>query len=261
VQSDEVEHGAHRLAGSASEAAAELLEEQRGALRRAEHQQRVDSRDVDALIEQIDGEQHRDPTSGEIVQRLPSLVGRRGTPHGASRDASTVKLARHEPGVLDADAEPQCTHASDVGDPFPQLPDQRTNPQIARRVDVRQRLDVIALASPPWRETGEVPTCADIAGDDNPLGGTYGQGDVLDCEALVADEDIPEREGEFDTAISDAAAECGVEANVGDDGDSISFDTKGDEESFGDDLGDMACVLTELDTPDHVISRMDSKTT
>jgi hypothetical protein len=109
-----------------------------------------------------------------------------------------------------------------------------------------------------WRDTGDVPTCADIRGEDNPAGGTFSQRDVGDCEALAAGEDRPDRTGEFDTEISDAAAECDVDGNVGDEGTSISFDTVGDNERNGDDINDLACVLAELDVPDHVLNRMDS---
>lgn len=44
--------------------------------------------------------------------------------------------------------------------------------------------------------------------------------------------------------------------NVGDDGGSISFDTQGDDDASGDDLVDVLCVLTALETPDRVISQM-----
>ena len=62
--------------------------------------------------------------------------------------------------MLDADAEPQCTNASDVGDPLAQLADQLANPQVVRRVDVGQRRDVIALPSPPWH-VPEIETVVD----------------------------------------------------------------------------------------------------
>ena len=58
VRADEVEHGAERLALRLAQPAAELLEEQRRALGRAQHQHRVDVGHVDALVEQVDRE-HR----------------------------------------------------------------------------------------------------------------------------------------------------------------------------------------------------------
>lgn len=61
--------------------------------------------------------------------------------------------------------------------------------------------------------------------------------------------------------MADAAKACDVETNswidVGDEGRSISMKSEG-EESDGADLADMACVFSEIDTPDSVISRIDS---
>lgn len=58
--------------------------------------------------------------------------------------------------------------------------------------------------------------------------------------------------------IEAAAQSCGVEANVGDNGSSIEFDTTGEEDYSGDGFEDVACVLKALDAPDRVVSRMDS---
>ena len=61
--------------------------------------------------------------------------------------------------------------------------------------------------------------------------------------------------------MAEASTACEVEANswidVGDEGRSISMKSAG-EDSDGADIADMACVLGELDTPDSVISRIDS---
>jgi hypothetical protein len=54
---DEVEDGEAVLPIAAPEAAAELLEEDRGALGRAEEEDGVDVGQVDALVEQVDREQ------------------------------------------------------------------------------------------------------------------------------------------------------------------------------------------------------------
>ena len=69
VGADEVEHGAERLARRLAQASPELLEEQGRALGRAQHQDGVDVRNVDALVEQVDGEHHPDPTGGQVPQR------------------------------------------------------------------------------------------------------------------------------------------------------------------------------------------------
>ena len=54
---DEVERRQHRLAPRAAQTAAELLQEDRRALRRAEEQHRVDLREVEALVEEVGGEE------------------------------------------------------------------------------------------------------------------------------------------------------------------------------------------------------------
>ena len=109
-----------------------------------------------------------------------------------------------------------------------------------------------------WRLSGDLPTCDDIVGRDNPLGGQYRDRDARQCAALMSGEQVEDVKGEFGTPISDAAAECGVEDVVRDEGDSITLDTKGADDFSGHDIADVACVLTELDTPDYVVSRIDS---
>ena len=56
VRADEVEDGAERLARGLAQPSAELLEEQRRALGRAQHQDGVDGGHVDAFVEQVDRE-------------------------------------------------------------------------------------------------------------------------------------------------------------------------------------------------------------
>ena len=62
-------------------------------------------------------------------------------------------------------------------------------------------------------------------------------------------------------AIAEAASSCDVEANswivVGDEGQSISMQSKG-AESSGADYADVLCVLDALDVPDSVLSRIDA---
>jgi hypothetical protein len=65
MQADEVEDCADALAGGPAQAAPQLLQEQRRAVRGAQHQQRVHARHVDAFVEQIDRENRVDPCLGE----------------------------------------------------------------------------------------------------------------------------------------------------------------------------------------------------
>ena len=77
----EVEHRAHRLARRAAQSPAELLQEQHRAVRGAQQQQRGDHGDVDALVEQVDREDHLHPPVGQVTQRRLALDGRAVGPH------------------------------------------------------------------------------------------------------------------------------------------------------------------------------------
>ena len=66
--------------------------------------------------------------------------------------------------------------------------------------------------------------------------------------------------GAGQTALEAAAETCEI-GGIGDDGRSLTLDMEGDEPGTGDlDLGDIVCVLSELDVPDSVITKMDSTT-
>ncbi len=71
---DEVQDGEDVLAFGAAQASTELLEEDGGALGRAQHEYDVDGGDVDALVEQVDGEQDLHTSVAEVVQCLASLI-------------------------------------------------------------------------------------------------------------------------------------------------------------------------------------------
>lgn len=107
-----------------------------------------------------------------------------------------------------------------------------------------------------YQRNGTVPRCENISGRTNPFGGEYGRKEVASCNKMAGNE-VAESESEFNTAISDAAAECFVNGNVADEGQSISFDTEGNDDYTGDAIDDVACVLRELDVPTYVIQRMD----
>lgn len=65
-----------------------------------------------------------------------------------------------------------------------------------------------------------------------------------------------------EAVLRDAASECGLVAadgvDIGDGGRTISFDTRGAEDSSGASFEDVACILVAVDTPDAVISRIDA---
>ena len=57
--------------------------------------------------------------------------------------------------------------------------------------------------------------------------------------------------------IRGAALVLGLEANVGRDGDSISFDTQGEEDFSGDNYFEVVAVLGMLEAPDFVTDRIE----
>ena len=89
---DEVERGEALLAVGQAEAAAELLEEDGGALGGAEEEHGVDLGDVDALVEDVDGEDDVDLAGAQAVEDGGAgvLVGVGG--EGGGGDAGVVEL-------------------------------------------------------------------------------------------------------------------------------------------------------------------------
>ena len=78
------------LPGRPAQPAAELLEEQRRALGRAEHQHGVDGGDVDAFVEQVDGEDDPHAPGGQVPQRGLALGAWAVAPDGDGGDAVAV---------------------------------------------------------------------------------------------------------------------------------------------------------------------------
>ncbi len=133
----------------ATKAAAELLQEQRGAVGRAEHQERVHGGDVDALVEQVDREDDVDTALGEVDECPASLgVGRVG-PDGRRHDAGLMKRVRHEARVLDADAEAERAHPGGVVHAPRELLEDESGPGVAAGEEVGELLHVVAAAPPP----------------------------------------------------------------------------------------------------------------
>ena len=65
------------LSRAAPEAASELLEEDRRALRGAEEEERVHVGDVDALVEEVDDAEDLDAPAGEVTLGAAALLARR----------------------------------------------------------------------------------------------------------------------------------------------------------------------------------------
>lgn len=73
---------------------------------------------------------------------------------------------------------------------------------------------------------------------------------------------LEEAEADQSTPLDDAVSACGLDsqtdASLGDDGCSLNLDTKGDDHFSGLDITDVDRVLTELETPDHVLNQINS---
>ena len=107
VPADEIEDQAALLALGQTQSAADLLLEQHRALRRAQQEQRIDQRQVDALVEQVAGHQRGDLAPRQHFGRTPALVRGRITHHAQRPDASLVQPRRHVLRVRHRDAEHQ----------------------------------------------------------------------------------------------------------------------------------------------------------
>ena len=117
---------------------AELLEKKRRAVSWAKHRERVDVRHVDALVEQVDGEDDRTAAGVEITQALAG-VRRIGclTPNRqtagcpARRKRSAIKRA-----CFDAHAKAECPHARRIGDLPRDLLDHPVDPEVVGGQDL-----------------------------------------------------------------------------------------------------------------------------
>lgn len=77
VLADEVEHGANGLAFVTPETAPELLQEEGWTLRGPQHEQGVNTGDVDTFVEQVNGEDNSESAVRERAQCVAAFVGRR----------------------------------------------------------------------------------------------------------------------------------------------------------------------------------------
>lgn len=62
--------------------------------------------------------------------------------------------------------------------------------------------------------------------------------------------------------MRDAVEECGPATGISfdEEGGSISFDVKGEDEASGASIGDVACLLKQFEVPDRIVSHMDQTT-
>jgi len=115
LPADEVEHGQDGSAFGAAQSSTELLQEERGALGWSKKQDGVDFGHVDAFIEDVDREHDVDVACPQVPQRSVPLRGLRLASDSDGGQAQVAEHSSHVPGVLDADAEPECPHCGRLG--------------------------------------------------------------------------------------------------------------------------------------------------
>jgi hypothetical protein len=189
VVSDKVEDREHGLVAGTSEAPAELLQEDGRTFGRSKEQDRVDVRQVEALIEEVSGEEHVDPPLLQVLESTFALSLRSVAADGSRGDARLVEGRRHELRVGDADAESECPHGAGLEDLVAELleNDGRTAPVTC--VDVGQLVLVVAAASP--RDPSQI--------------GAIRDGEVVEGAEKLRSERIPETKFRCGATAEEAA--------------------------------------------------------
>ena len=118
LMSHEVEDRQNRLQRCTAQAAAQLLQEEGERLGGAQHQERVDVRNIDALVEQVHGEDGRQlvVVIRKIPHNLGTTLGGIRTHQAVCRESYFVEFLGHVFGVLDAHAEAERLHTQGVVD-------------------------------------------------------------------------------------------------------------------------------------------------
>ena len=146
MHANEVEDRAERLVVGLAETAAELLEKQRGALGRTQHQDGVDRRDVDAFVEQVDGEDDRHLPVAEIAQRPVALVVGCLSPDRGCGDASRLNSSVMNRAWATLTQKPSARMLDRSPTRSPKLLDDLADPDVVGGVDVGEGGDVVAGA-------------------------------------------------------------------------------------------------------------------
>ena len=105
VVADEIDDGHGALVACLAETAAELLQEHDARLGGTEHHDAIDSRDVDAFVEHVDGADGIELAGFELVERVVARVGAVARKDGVGARAVSAQPVAHVDGVSDAAAE------------------------------------------------------------------------------------------------------------------------------------------------------------
>jgi hypothetical protein len=150
--------------------APELLEEDGRALRGPQEQHGVDLRQVDPLVEQVDGEQAVDLQCPQTAERLGALGRGRARRHGEARDPRAAEHVRHVLRVGHRDAEAERPHAPHVGDLVDGLADDLARPCVIARIDVVEGRGVVRAAAPLDPPQVDVVVNAEVVERDEQVG-------------------------------------------------------------------------------------------
>jgi hypothetical protein len=133
VLADEVQHSAHCLTAAEAQSAAELLKEQRGAIRGTQEEYSVNDGHVDPFVEEVHGKHNVHSPLGEVRQRAATFLFRAVSPHGGGGETRLTEHARHETRMGDADAEAERAHPTRVIDVLCKLLDDQASPRVIGR--------------------------------------------------------------------------------------------------------------------------------
>ena len=150
VLADEVEHQTRGLAAVRVEPQppSELLHEQSRAHGGAQEQERIDKRQIDALVVEVAGEDHVDIARAQAARRVLALGGGRAAVHRQRRHAARAEVRGHEASVLDADAEAEGADAARIGHAPAELSQDQVGAGGVAGVEIGQGAEVVAAAAP-----------------------------------------------------------------------------------------------------------------
>ncbi len=122
-----------------------------------EQQERVDVRDVQTFVEQVDGEEHVDLTPPQGFEGVAAVLGGGRPGHGERGDPRLGEALCHESGVADGDAESEPSHPAYVEHLVAKLPEHDAHARVVGRVDALQRRGVVVATAPlQRRQVGRV---------------------------------------------------------------------------------------------------------
>ena len=166
LSSGEVEDDQFSLARRTTQAAPELLEKHRGTLGRAEEEQRVDVRNVDAFVVDVDHAQHLHPAGVEVATSASSFDAVGAAGHYLGRKATVFETAGDFFGVADVHAERDGAHLGPPPDadcrPMHRLSSVVSGPEAACKTII-PLMEVIAPQGVSYVGDGELARVCKIA--------------------------------------------------------------------------------------------------